>query len=102
MAKTTPAHFRIPDDVLAAAKARAESEYRTLTDVVVRHLREYGSEHAEPEPPSRPAPKQKRPAARPAPAIGAEVAEPAATRTCIHPGTARKARCIKCGRYNLG
>jgi len=101
MAETTPTHFRIPGDVLTAARARAAAEHRTLTDVVVRYLREYGSE-AEPEPPPRPAPKRKTAAARPAPAIAAEVPEPRATRACTHPGTARKARCIKCGQYNLG
>lgn len=34
--------FRIPEDVKAAAVARAEAEGKTLTDVVVDHLRRYG------------------------------------------------------------
>lgn len=40
--KTPVTGFRIPDDVKAAAVARAEAEGKTLTDVVVDHLRRYG------------------------------------------------------------
>lgn len=40
--KTRPGHFRIPEDVLTAAKHRATSEHRTLTDATVRLLRAYG------------------------------------------------------------
>lgn len=40
----TPASsIRIPEDVKKAAKARADAEGRTLTDVVVAHLRRYGA-----------------------------------------------------------
>ena len=41
-AKTTSAHFRIPVDVHAAAKARADTEHRSLSDAAVRLLRAYG------------------------------------------------------------
>lgn len=34
--------FRIPPDVKAAAVERARAEGKTLTDVVVEHLRRYG------------------------------------------------------------
>lgn len=40
--KTPVTGFRIPEDVKAAAVARAEAEGKTLTDVVVEHLRRYG------------------------------------------------------------
>lgn len=34
--------FRIPEDVKTAAVERATAEGKTLTDVVVEHLRRYG------------------------------------------------------------
>lgn len=40
---TKPSSVRIPGDVKRAAKARAKTEGRTLTDVIVQHLREYGA-----------------------------------------------------------
>lgn len=40
--KTPISGFRIPEDVKAAAAARAKVEGKTLTDVVVEHLRRYG------------------------------------------------------------
>jgi hypothetical protein len=40
--KTPVTGFRIPEDVKAAAVTRAEAEGKTLTDVVVDHLRRYG------------------------------------------------------------
>lgn len=40
--KTPISGFRIPEDVKAAAVARATAEGKTLTDVVVAYLRRYG------------------------------------------------------------
>lgn len=40
--KTPITGFRIPEDVKAAAVERAAAEGKTLTDVVVEHLRKYG------------------------------------------------------------
>lgn len=40
--KTPISGFRIPEDVKTAAAERAASEGKTLTDVVVEHLRRYG------------------------------------------------------------
>lgn len=48
--KNTP--FRIPPEVKEPAVARAAEEGRTLTDVVVSHLVEYGS--------TPPAPRRRR------------------------------------------
>jgi LDH2 family malate/lactate/ureidoglycolate dehydrogenase len=40
--RTTPvSNFRIPPDLKAKAKEKAESEGRTLTDVVVTYLKQY-------------------------------------------------------------
>lgn len=39
--KTPASNFRIPDRIKIPAKAKAEAEGRTLTDVVVDLLREY-------------------------------------------------------------
>jgi hypothetical protein len=72
MEKTTSAHFRIPVDVLGPARTRAAAEHRTLTDVVVRYLREYGSgitvNEAPAVKPKRPARARKPATSRPAPA----------------------------------
>lgn len=43
MTDTTPRAFGIPDDVWAAAKARADTEHRTITDIVVLFLLAYGA-----------------------------------------------------------
>lgn len=40
--KTPISGFRIPEDVKAAAMERAAAEGKTLTEVVVSHLRRYG------------------------------------------------------------
>lgn len=40
--KTPATGFRIPEDVKAAATQRAAAEGKTLTDVVVEHLKRYG------------------------------------------------------------
>lgn len=47
--RTPISGFRIPEDVKAAAVARAEVEGKTLTDVVVEHLTRYGK--GKPKPP---------------------------------------------------
>lgn len=46
MARAKGFNVRIPGDVLSAAKARAASEHRSLADVIVRFLREYGQMRA--------------------------------------------------------
>lgn len=38
---TKTSSFRIPERILTPAKAKAEAENRTLTDVIVDALREY-------------------------------------------------------------
>lgn len=40
--KTPITGFRIPEDVKEAAVKRAHGEGKTLTDVVVEHLKRYG------------------------------------------------------------
>ncbi len=40
---TKPSSLRIPPDVKEAAQRRAAAEGRTLTDVIVEYLREYGA-----------------------------------------------------------
>lgn len=40
--KTPISNFRIPEDVKTPAMERAAAEGKTLTDVVVEHLRRYG------------------------------------------------------------
>lgn len=50
--KTPVTGFRIPEDIKAAAAARAAAEGKTLTDVVVEHLVRYGK--GKPKPPSNP------------------------------------------------
>lgn len=40
---TKPSSVRIPLDVKVAAQRRADAEGRTLTDVIVEHLRRYGA-----------------------------------------------------------
>lgn len=45
---TPPSSLRIPLDVKGAAQRRAKAEGRTLTDVVVAFLREYGATQREP------------------------------------------------------
>lgn len=40
--KTPISNFRIPEDVKVPAMERAAAEGKTLTDVVVEHLRRYG------------------------------------------------------------
>jgi hypothetical protein len=40
--KTPVTGFRIPEDIKTAAVERATAEGKTLTDVVVEHLRRYG------------------------------------------------------------
>jgi antitoxin component of RelBE/YafQ-DinJ toxin-antitoxin module len=42
---TKPSSLRIPEAVKKAAQRRAAEEGRTLTDVVVAFLREYGAQH---------------------------------------------------------
>jgi predicted DNA-binding protein len=42
--KTRQTNFRIPEDVKTRAQAKAESEGRTLTDVVVEALEDYAPE----------------------------------------------------------
>lgn len=56
MANTPTTPFRIPSDVLDAAKARARAEGVTLTAVVVTALRRYGegaTRNVMPPPPER-------------------------------------------------
>ena len=40
--KTPQRTVRVPDDVWAAAKARAEQRGETVTDAIVRALKRYG------------------------------------------------------------
>jgi hypothetical protein len=53
MSATVNTPFRIPKTIKEPAVARATAEGRTLTDVVLAHLAEYGSEP--PAPAQRPA-----------------------------------------------
>jgi hypothetical protein len=50
---TTPTQIRIPPDVKAWARERAESEGTTLSEVVVRLLREYIEAPRQPPPERR-------------------------------------------------
>lgn len=47
-AHTPPRSVRVPDDVWDAAKRAAEQRGETVTDAVVRYLREYGAAVAGP------------------------------------------------------
>lgn len=40
---TPPRSIRVPNDIWKAAQARAASEGRTVTDVLVAYLRRYGA-----------------------------------------------------------
>ena len=50
MASTPMRNVRVNDEVWLAAKAAAANNGETLTDVIVRHLAEYGGVEWTPEP----------------------------------------------------
>lgn len=47
---SAPHNTRVPDEVWAAAKARADAEHRTMSDAIVRLLRRYGEGTVDAEP----------------------------------------------------
>jgi len=112
--RSTPHTARFPDDVWEAAKTRAAREHRTMTDVLVRLLREWGTGETD-VPVSLPArlvaAGDGAPEVPAAPALAVAgggggrgaVSKPArgGRDGCLHPGVGRKQRCPACGMYNV-
>ena len=97
MTENRATNIRIPPDLKAAAAAKARSEYRTLTDVVVRALRAYvgaGPAAADVHAPAEPfGPFSPVPVLQPV-SVGAE------PRDCPHPkGRVLKGLCGACGQH---